>query len=175
MRKLASIFTALLLLLAPGIASAGVSSNTVTVPMNFSVPESISLSLSTNSVTLTSAAQSADVILTLGYQVQGGHTSATVFSWFSQTPVAGAVTISSGQFSTAYNHGAQVTCNQPAFTGFSGGVPNQDCGTFSLPGISTTLVASTSVTLTLAAAPSTFQGIVGNYQGGILNIEFVIL
>jgi hypothetical protein len=173
-KKYVSVLLALLLAVAPG-AFAGVASNSVAVPMNFSVPESISLSLSTNSVTLTSAAQSADIILTAGWQIQGGHTSATIYSFFSQQPVAGGISIQSSQFSTAYNHGAQVVCNQPAFAGVSFGTPGQNCGTFSFPNIGTTLNSSQAVTLTLAAAPSTFSGIVGNYTGGVLNVVFQIV
>src|SRR6266404_4360062 len=100
LKKYAAVLLALLLIAAPGFA---VTSNSVAVPMNLSVPESISLSLSTNSVTLTSAAQSADIVLTAGWQIQCGHTSAAIYSFFSQTPVAGSVSIASSQFLTKYN------------------------------------------------------------------------
>jgi len=174
-KQIFAILTALLLAIgiAPG-AFAGVVSNSVAVPMNLSVPESISLSLSTNSVTLTSAAQSANITLTAGWQIQGGHTSATIYSFFSQAPVAGSTSIAFSQFSTQYNSGATVVCNQPAFTA-SIGVAGQNCGTFSFPNISTTLNSSQAVTLTLTAAPSTFSGIVGNYTGGVLNVVFQIV
>ena len=174
-KQIFALLLALLLITSAPGAFAGVASNSVAVPMNLSIPESISLSLSTNSVTLTSAAQSANVVLTAAWQIQGGHTSAIIYSFFSALPIAGSTSIASSQFSTQYNGGAAVTCNQPAFPSVSFGNPGNNCGTFSFPNIGTTLNSSQAVTLTLAAAPSTFTGIVGNYNGGVLNVVFQIV
>lgn len=180
-RKYAVVLMSLLLLFGPivGTASAGVSSNSVAVPVQLSIPESISLTLSASSITLSNASPQAQVTLTAGWQILSNtHSSATIYSYFSTYPVNGLVRISSDHFTTSYNGGSSVVCNQHGFAGTTLGVPDQDCGTFQLTqNVATDTNDSQSVVLTVTALSTVFDGSipVGNFQGGVLNIVFQII
>jgi hypothetical protein len=181
-RKYASILLALLLAVAPGFA-ATVASNTVTVPVNLSIPESISLTPNVSQIVLSNSQQSAQVILTAGWQIQPGHTTATIYSWMSVSPSGPGGNLDSSLFSTQYNGGTAVACNQSNFPASgAGGTPvfglgGRNCGTFAIPNIGTDLNDSQAVTLTFTGAPSIFNGgsAVGTYTGGVLNILLQIL
>lgn len=183
LQKYMSVLLALLLIAAPGAFAATVS-NTVTVPVVLNIPESISLTLSTNNIVLSNAATSANVTLTAGWQViPNTHTTATIYAFFSSLPTlsGGSSNISADHFSTQYNGGASVVCNQGAFGAVVNGVQighaSQNCGTFSFPNIATNTNDSQAVVLTLAANASVFNGgqAVGSYTGGVLNIVFQIV
>lgn len=180
-KQLFAVLTALLLVLGPavGISSAAVASNTVTVPLVLNIPESISLSLSTNSITLSNVQQSANVTLTAGWQIlPNAHTSATIYAFFSAMPTlsGGSQPIGSSFFTTQYNGGSTVSCDQGAFPGQGSiGISGRNCGTFSFPNIATDTNDSQAVVLTVAATPAAFNVAVGSYVGGVLNVVFQIV
>jgi hypothetical protein len=178
-----AVLLALLLVTAPGIF-AGTVSNSVAVPVQLTIPESISLTLSTNSITLSNSQTSQSVILTTSWQlIAGNHQFASLYSYFSALPNSGSGTIASSYFFTAYNGGTIVPCNQSNFSnpnnqGVLFGVAGQNCGTFQLPvNVATDTNDSQAVTLAVSMNASSFNGLipVGSYTGGVLNIVFQVI
>ncbi len=176
LRPFFSVLASLLLLLAPATFATTVASNAVTVPLSLTIPESISLSTSGNSINLSNSSPQSTLNLTASWQIKSGHSSAQVFSWFSALPTGGLnnAAYSPVLFTTSYNGGTVTNCGQPAFSGQSFGVAGQNCGSFALSqNVATDFVDSTAITFTLAVSFPPNQA-TGVYSSGILNILFEI-
>lgn len=181
-RPLFAAFASLLLILAPA-SFAAVGSNTVTIPLSLSIPESISLTPSSTSINLTNSTPSQTITLTAAWQIASGHAanSAQIYSWFSALPACGATCAPGGLtqyqggfFTSSYNNGPSVTCNQGPFAGQTFGHTNQNCGSFTLSqNPASDFFDSVAVPFTLTAA-FTSQQTTGTYTGGVLTIVFVI-
>lgn len=173
-RPYLAILAALLLILAPA-SFATTASNTVTVPVLLNIPESVSLTTNSTGITLTNAVPTASITLTAAWQIKPGHTSATIYSWFSVLPSGGSTTIPANDFSTAFNGGSAVVCNQVLFQPNNIGVGGQNCGTFALTqNVASDLNDSVPVSFSLTAAPATFNLTPQTYSGGVLNLLFVV-
>lgn len=176
-KRLFALLASLLLIAAPASFASAVS-NTTSTPVNLTIAESVSLSLSTNNITLSTTAPSANVTLTTSWVLAPGHTSGKIYAWFTTLPTNSVTAASIGSvfFSTQYNGGAPTFCTQGAFgTGF--GLAGENCGVFTLTqNVATDLNDSASTTLTVNfnqqanTAPT-----VGNYTGGLLNILFSVV
>jgi hypothetical protein len=170
-RQNLAVLTALLLILAPA-SFASTASNTVTVPVLLNIPESVSLTTNSGGITLTNAAPTQTITLTAAWQIKSGHTNAKIYSWFSVLPTGGSGLgpIPSFDFSTSFNGGSAVVCNQPAFGGGIG-VGSQSCGSFTLTqNVASDFNDSVPVSFSLTAAPATFNLTPGTYNGGVLNL-----
>jgi hypothetical protein len=174
MRKYLAVIALFLTAVFVGSTMAQTVSNTVAVPVSLTLPESISLGLSTNTITLSSTAPSQTIVLTPAWMIQSGHSTATIYSWLSVLPTFNGNTISPGALSTTFNSGTQVFCSgSPAWP--SGiGLGGSDCGSFSIPNIGTDLNDSQSVNFTVTFT-DTHTFAVGSYTGGILNLAFQIV
>lgn len=169
-RQYIAVLAALMLMLAP-MSFANTASNTVTVPVLLSIPESVSLTTTSTGIVLTNAAPSSTITLTASWQLLSGHTSATVYSWFSALPTASGTTLPSSDFSTSFQGGSTVVCTQNAFPQGTFGVSGQNCGTYALTqNVASDLNDSVPVSLTLTASAATFAATPNNYQGGVLNL-----
>lgn len=172
-KRLFSVLASLLLILAP--ASFALNSNVVTVSTSLSIPESVSITLSTQNIVLTSAAPSQSLQITTGWQIAQGHTSGTIYTYFSALPTGPGGTLQSNAFNTSLNGGANVVCTQPLFSNGVGHA-GQDCSSFQLAqNLSTDLNDSVVTPFTVTFAP---QGnsipAVGTYQSGLLVFVFVV-
>jgi hypothetical protein len=184
MKKQLAVLAVLLLLFGPiaGV-SASTSSNTVAVPVTLAIPESVSLTTSSNSIILNNTTTAQTITLTASWQIASGHTTAPhIYSWFSALPSAGNLgSIGGLHFSTSYDGGTAVNCAQPTFVLPGGssapfGSGGQNCGVFTFSqNVASDLNDSVAVQFTLAADPGTFQVTPGTYSGGVLNLLFEIL
>jgi hypothetical protein len=175
-KQLVAVFAALMMALLPSMASASVASNTVVVPVVLNIPESISLTTSASTVTLTNAQPSVTLTLTASYQIASGHTTATVYSWWGTLPGVGGTTIPSADFSTSFNGGSPVVCNQGFFNVSTIGLSGNNCGSFPLSqNVATDLNDSASISFTLNALPAAFALAPNTYTGGVLNLLFQIV
>src|SRR5437879_5405061 len=152
-RQYLVVLSALLLTAGP-LFPATTASNQVSVPITMSIPESVSLTTNSTGITLTNAAPSQTITLTASWQIKTGHTSATIYSWFSTMPSASGSPVPSTDFSTSFNGGSAVVCSQNAFPSGTFGVSSQNCGTFALTqNVASDLNDSVPVSFSLTAAP----------------------
>lgn len=172
-KRLFAVLASLLLILAP--ASFALNSNVVTVSTALSIPESVSISLSTNTILLTTAAPSQSLQITTGWQVAQGHTSGAIYTYFQTLPSGAGGTLQSNAFNTSLNGGANVVCTQPLFSNGVGHA-GQDCSSFQLAqNLASDLNDSVVTPFTINFAP---QGnsipAVGTYSNGTLVFVFVV-
>lgn len=168
-------------------AHAQLATASASVPMQFNVGESATLSSSSNTINLSTASPAQTVTLTASWQlVPGAHSSGVIYSWFSTFPSGGlSGTMSANFFQTQFNNGAAVACGQPTFNGVQAGVSgiglsSKDCGYYTLTqNFSTDTVDSVAVpfTLSLTSIATAINSplLTGNYTGGVLNLALVIV